>query len=205
MLQPRGCAELWKVALQEALDGSPLTDGYHSRAFRGERLLAAVDSRGADYAAWSFLADEAASPDLAALGISEAVRAHAAADEARKERIGWTSPPPEALEEPAAAPAPRPEPAPAAPEPDFETCSRIVLTVDPALNAVDVEWLGDRIARMKGEFTGTRSVSLVLRWARGQTFDRWGVGRFELSEDDLDAIRTKFRDELDADFPTECE
>lgn len=49
----------WQVVLQEALDGDGLTDGYHSRECRGQRLLDLIKTRGADHACVSFFTEEA--------------------------------------------------------------------------------------------------------------------------------------------------
>lgn len=56
---------VWIVALQEAIDLSPLSEGYQSRRFRGPKLLEAIAQRGVAEAAWQFFAEEsAAGPDL---------------------------------------------------------------------------------------------------------------------------------------------
>ncbi|KQY20061.1 hypothetical protein ASD31_06720 [Rhizobium sp. Root482] len=56
--------KLWLVALKEALSGKGLTSGYESRSYRGDALLAAVDTQGAAWAAWGFLEEECDDPDL---------------------------------------------------------------------------------------------------------------------------------------------
>ncbi len=56
--------KLWLVALQEALSGKGLTSGYETRSYRGDALLAAVDTQGAAWAAWGFLEEECDDPDL---------------------------------------------------------------------------------------------------------------------------------------------
>lgn len=63
-LSNRDFFDAWSLALKEALDAAPLTDGYHTRRFRGPSLLAAVDADGADAAAWGFLEEEAHGRDL---------------------------------------------------------------------------------------------------------------------------------------------
>lgn len=196
---PKGLSDLWKVALQEALDGIQHTDGYANRQFRGERLLAAIDARGADYAAWSFLAEEAESPDLWSMPLQERAKAEYSADEARKERIGWKKPRSSEI----TAPAAHPETETA--NPDFETCTHIVLTANPALNSIEVGRLGDKIKSMKPDFTGGRVITLTIRFQVGTAYDRWNVGYFSLSEDDLDVILTKFRGEFDPNSVAEFE
>lgn len=56
--------KLWLVALEEALSGKGLTPGYNTRSYRGDALLAAVDTQGAAWAAWGFLEEECDDPDL---------------------------------------------------------------------------------------------------------------------------------------------
>jgi len=86
-----GLFRLWLVAVKEALDGKGMTPGYDSRSYRGDSLLAIVDDRGADYAAWGFLAEEVADPDLVdhLSDSSERYVATTEAEAARRKRLGW--------------------------------------------------------------------------------------------------------------------
>lgn len=61
---PNHYRDLWLMALAEALDGRPLTDGYQSRMYRGPALLSAIQEKSADYAAWLLLGEEDRDPDL---------------------------------------------------------------------------------------------------------------------------------------------
>ena len=83
---------LWLVALQEALSGKGLTAGYETRSYRGEALLAAVDTQGASFAAWGFLEEECDDPDLVD-HLSDRSNAPLAikteAEAARRQRVGW--------------------------------------------------------------------------------------------------------------------
>ncbi|MCG6122928.1 MAG: replication initiation protein [Microvirga sp.] len=84
--------DLWMVALDEALDGTPLTKEAYKRRFRGKRLLNCIAERGADQAAWSFISEEADSSDLApdfAGGIDGYAERVEAADRRRRERVDW--------------------------------------------------------------------------------------------------------------------
>lgn len=85
--------DLWKIALSEALSGKAITDGYDTRSYRGDALLAAIDAEGADFAAWGFLAEEADDPDLlehlADEGIQGRTEIKIEAEMARRQRLGW--------------------------------------------------------------------------------------------------------------------
>ncbi|MCJ9720805.1 hypothetical protein MOV66_10300 [Agrobacterium sp. SHOUNA12C] len=61
---PNHYRDLWLMALAEALDGQPMTDGYHTRMYRGPALLVAIQEKGADFAAWLVLGEEDRDPDL---------------------------------------------------------------------------------------------------------------------------------------------
>ena len=93
-LMPRQCFELWSVALDEALGERPLTDGYGTRAYRGQALLNAIREKGANAAAWGLMSEEADSPDLAPSGGGNAeigvfVERIRAAEERRRQRVDW--------------------------------------------------------------------------------------------------------------------
>lgn len=84
--------KLWLVALQEALSGKGLTAGYETRSYRGDDLLAAVDTHGAAFAAWGFLEGECDDPDLVehlADRSNAPLAIKTEAEVARRKRIGW--------------------------------------------------------------------------------------------------------------------
>lgn len=84
--------KLWLVALEEALSGKGLTPGYETRSYRGDALLAAVDTQGAAWAAWGFLEEECDDPDLVE-HLADRSNAPLAiktdSEAARRQRIGW--------------------------------------------------------------------------------------------------------------------
>lgn len=84
--------KLWLVALQEALSGKGLTAGYETRSYRGDDLLAALDTQGAAFAAWGFLEGECDDPDLVehlADRSNAPLAIKTEAEVARRKRIGW--------------------------------------------------------------------------------------------------------------------
>jgi hypothetical protein len=194
-LTHQGFHELWQVALQEMLSEEAVTDGYATREYRGERLRAAIESRGADAAAWGFVCEEADSPDLAvARGI---VRKEIAAEQARMERIGWgkkkDKPAPAFLSQEEAAPsAPAAKPVPQ--KATLEDCREVVLTLDRVFGNADARALADAL---KARFwTGTRKVMMTVRCLSG---DRT-AGYFAASAADMETVAREFRRYLDGDI-----
>lgn len=197
--------DMWLVALHEALSGVALTEGFHTRPYRGRRLLQEIERRGADNAAWGLVTSEADDPDLSskttALGWVTLV---AEADESRMLRIG--------MGKRRRARAARPAPAfvvsedeglpvaeardPAVPQATFEACSKIVLTCDEAMSTLDVDAIvGTSIQQML--WTGERPVKLALRYMDAGEWGEWVIGTYPVSEADLDAIQQRHRRHLD--------
>ncbi|MFD2054203.1 replication initiation protein [Mesorhizobium calcicola] len=182
----RGFADMWQIAVNEANTGVALSDGYHSRKFRGRKLLDAIQSRGADYAAWGFVTEEADAPDIGAKRMTGGYGAlEKEADEARQARVGFGK------RRRGKAPAfivdeGELDHVPAA-QVSFSEAKEIIFDVDPALTSLDIEPLvGLPIQRRV--FTGDRKIALTLRFLdRGQP-DVWKLGRFPVSEADLDGI-----------------
>nr|WP_281407251.1 RepB family plasmid replication initiator protein [Mesorhizobium sp. M8A.F.Ca.ET.207.01.1.1] len=188
----RGIADFWLIALNEAISGVALSDGYHTRKFRGSRLLDAIRSRDADYAAWGFVSEEADVPDLAAKqGQPGYTAIEREADEARQQRIGFGKRKRQApafindqSEDVARSAA-------ATSITTFADCREIVFTVDPALTAINVDALvGSHIQKLR--FTGSRSVMLTLRFMEAGRCDTWELGKFPVSEADLEGILKSF-------------
>lgn len=195
-----GMFELWTVALNEALSGEALSDGYHTREFRGERLLASARADGADFAAWGFLAEEAEEPDLAALSPvtehEELRHRREAAEAARLVRLGKQ---PKGHKAPAfnrEETFPRPQPASTRTQATFADCREVILTVDQAMRVPDVESIIEPAVRTWA-YTGSRIVTVTLRHWVGGAYDRWRVGAFPMSEDDLDGLQKRLWKYLD--------
>ncbi|MEN3142340.1 replication initiation protein [Ochrobactrum sp. WV_118_8] len=77
----------WQVALQEALDKAPVSPCYTTREYRGQRLLNAIATLGADEAAFKFCAEEVANPDIIEQNSPSLTVDHEDAESARKARI----------------------------------------------------------------------------------------------------------------------
>jgi hypothetical protein len=184
----RQIADLWQVALNEAISEVALSDGFNVRQFRGRKLLEAIRSRGADSAAWGFITEEADVPDLAAKQLDRGFgQIEREADQARLARIGMGKRKRKAK---AAAPAfiTADEDEPEIDVVTFETAKEIVFHVDEALTALDVETLvGGPIQKMV--FTGERRVMLTLQFMSMGRQDTWQLGRYPVSAADMDTIQ----------------
>jgi hypothetical protein len=185
--------QLWNVALNEALSGEALSNGYGSRRFRGDSLLDEMRVNGPDYAAWGFFVEEAESPDLATSGFPGRERAGELARHARigfgKRRLAKT---PAFIADDGKA-----EPVEVAkPELSFDKVGEIVLTADEAMSPDDLDSIiGVKVAAFR--FTGSRPVRLTLRYTdRGRT-DRWEMGTFPISEADLAGLQKELNRWLD--------
>lgn len=191
-----GMFELWTIALNEALSGTPLSDEFHTREFRGERLLAAARADGADYAAWGFLSEEADEPDLAALSPvtehKERRTRSEAAEDARLARLGKQ---PKACRVPATI-REEPQPVSSQAQVTFDDCREVILTVDQAMSVSDVESIIAPAVKTWA-YTGSRSVTVTLRYWVGGAYNRWRVGAFAMSEDDLDGLQKRLWNYLD--------
>lgn len=79
--------DLWLVAVNEALTGVPVTSAAKTRAYRGARLLVAIETEGADLSFIGFHREEADAPDLQpALDCDAGVRVRVDARKARADR-----------------------------------------------------------------------------------------------------------------------
>jgi hypothetical protein len=185
--------QLWNVALNEALTGKPLSDGYTIRRFRGASLLDEMRVHGPDYAAWGFFVEEAEAPDLAVSGFPGRERA---GELARHARIGFGK---SRLTQASAVIADDSEAEAvevAKPELPFDKAGEIVLTADPALTPDDLESLiGIRVTAFR--FTGSRPVRLTLRYTDHGGQDRWEMGTFPISETDLAGLQRDLNRWLD--------
>ncbi|MGQ5718867.1 replication initiation protein [Pseudochrobactrum asaccharolyticum] len=91
--------DAWQLALLEAVDEAPVSPGYGRREYRGRRLLNAIQTLGADEAAFKFCAEEVADPDLLVDGDPISVSVDTAdAVEARIARIEKSKAPVNAAE-----------------------------------------------------------------------------------------------------------
>lgn len=175
--------QLWQVALKEALDGVALTDGYYSRAYRGERLLQAIKIHGTEYAAWGVITEEAGSRDLVDISYED----NKAAEQARLDRVGFKKKSDETVvaEVPVEANA---KDLAVVKSDTVEGAKEVIFYLDPAVQ--DFEMEGEVAATINGyNFTGSTPVLItLLYWERKDHMGRWELDRYKASDQDLERI-----------------
>jgi len=155
----------WSVALNEAIEGAPLTSGYQRR-YRGENLLGAIDANGVEAAAWRFFGEE---HDLGAdLCNSTHVMKHlGAADRNRLKRLSAKTKGKAKAKPSATVMSPDVvdpvEPVIVSARPTFETCTHVDIEIDHAVSAADLDdyvhatisretWNGNRKVRLRAYY-----------------------------------------------------
>ncbi|MGN8152502.1 RepB family plasmid replication initiator protein [Agrobacterium sp. 22094] len=172
-LSHRAWYDLWLAAVQEMQTGVPLSRECDERVFRGEGLRSKIDSIGANEAAWGFVAEEFAEPDLSLR--SDIRELGAAGRAARHDRI-----------------------APVA-EPDteksvamdgrisFDAASEIIVDVDPSLTIREQTELVFRPIKnheWSGVGNGGASKILRVRYLDDGQLEEWELTK-TMSEDDV--------------------
>lgn len=130
----------WLVALDEALEETPLTVGCEQRRYRGKELLAAIDANGAEAAAWCFFMEEA---ELGA-DLCNSLHVIRKLNQAEKNRLVRTSGKNRGtkIRTKASANLETPlvdAPAPQSTYPTFEECTHIDIEIDPAATTADLD------------------------------------------------------------------
>ncbi|MHA6643659.1 replication initiation protein [Mesorhizobium sp. A623] len=196
--------DFWQLAIEEALSGDFLTDGYHTRKYRGERLLDACRVHGADYAAWGLVCEEANEPDLRSYhrqNMRESYNRIKEAQDARFERLGIEKKPQAVV--------------PAANEiieinteetEVVETkaalfgVKEIIFPINKTLNVDDIDSIvGPAIYNL--EFSGDvddKPVNLTIRHWDGGSVVHTPLGPFHVHEDDLPMLTHKIERYLDS-------
>lgn len=155
---------LWAASLQEMLTDQPLTDGYATRRYRGDKLRQEIAQRGADAAAWAWAMEEADKPDLVLRCKQERKEIAAAGESARRVRV-WGD---DAKPVEVAAPAVVAEVAPVPETVGFDECSEIWISLDDTLSMQTIDDLVlediDRYRDWRGDSTKTIKVRW---WIRG--------------------------------------
>ena len=185
---------LWAACLQEMLDGQPLSDGYATRRYRGERLRQEIAKRGADEAAWQWAMEEADNPDLVLRTKAERKEVAAVGEAARRTRVwGDDAKPvaplvPVAIEEVQAAPS----------SVSFEDCSAIWIDLGecPSTGMVD-DMVLEPIERY-GEWRGDSQKLIQVRWTVRGNFDFHDFPKWSPSEDDIETLKSRLNRYIDS-------
>eukprot|EP00913_Durusdinium_trenchii_P026872 g25207.t1 len=178
---------LWTACIREMLDEQPLSDGYATRRYRGDRLRQEIARRGADQAAWAWAMEEAEKPDLVLRSKTERKELAVIGETARRERV-WGD---EAR--PVATPAPAAEvEEPEVPVPvTFEACSQIWIDLGecPSVQMVD-DMVLEQIDRY-GNWRGDRQKTIRVRWSVNGNFDFLDFPRWSPSKEDIETLELR--------------
>ncbi|WP_114945896.1 replication initiation protein [Microvirga calopogonii] len=210
---------VWLLAVHEALTGNPVTDGFATRAMRGERLLTAIKADGPEDAATRFLAEEIEAPDLLAMPADVAGRRERLLRirEARSARIArWkeykkekgikskadigkeaesvNAPAPKPKASPASK-APAPVAAPTPVPPTFGPLTWVEFLIAPGVRLKEIEAMADGIFEMtfEGEgMDGPAPVEATIRFPSGIGTDTIQLGALPLADADISFIAGQF-------------
>lgn len=151
---------LWTACLQEMLDEQPLSEGYASRRYRGDRLRQEIAKRGADAAAWAWAMEEADNPDLVLRSKAERKEIANVGETARRERVWGDNAKPVVVQQPVAE-----MDSPAAPETiSFDVASEIWIDLDDTLSMRTIDdMVLEVIDRYRG-WQGDGTKVIKVRW-----------------------------------------
>lgn len=184
---------LWAACLQEMLDGQPLSDGYATRRYRGDRLRQEIAKRGADEVAWQWAMEEADNPDLV-LRTNAARKGVAAAGEAARRTRVWgdgakavETVAPVAVEEVPATPSPV----------SFEDCSEIWFSLDETLSmSVIDDMVLEEIDRYR-DWRGDQQKTIKVRWWFKGDYQDMDFKRWSPSADDIETLKVRLNRYID--------
>jgi hypothetical protein len=175
---------LWTASLKEMLDEKPLSDGYSTRRFRGERLRQEIAKRGADEVAWQWAMEEADNPDLVLLTKQERKEVAAVGESARRERVWGDEAKPVSPAVPVAV-----EEVPAAPSTVcFEDCSAIWIDVDSTLSMKTIEDMVLDPIEAYRDWRGDKQRKIRVRWWIRGAYDFHDFTRWSPSKDDIETL-----------------
>lgn len=178
---------LWTACIKEMLDEQPLSDGYATRRYRGERLRQEIAKRGADQTAWAWAMEEAENPDIFLRSKQERKDIAAIGEAGRRQRV-WgdkakpvTVPAPVAIEE-----AP-----PVQEEVSFEDCSEIWFNLDDTLDMWTIENIVlEKVDRYR-DWRGDQQKTIRVRWWIKGNYDDMIFNRWAPSADDIETLKIR--------------
>lgn len=175
---------LWAASLQEMLDEQPLSDGYATRRYRGDRLRQEIARRGADEVAWQWAMEEAENPDLARLPKEERKETAAIGETARRERVWGENAKLLTVVTPIVV-----EQAPQDPDPvSFEDCSEIWISLDDTLSMQTIDdMVLEEIDRYR-DWRGDQQKTIKVRWWVKGDYQFMDFKRWSPSEDDIETL-----------------
>jgi hypothetical protein len=184
---------LWTACIKEMLDEKPLSEGYATRRYRGDRLRQEIARRGADEAAWQWAMEEAENPDLALLKKEERKEIANLGEAGRRERAwGGDAKPLNVILPVAVEQAPQDSnPVP------FDECSEIWFCLDDTLSEQVVDdMVLEEIDRYR-DWRGDQQKTIKVRWwvsddHRDMDFKRWSP-----STDDIETLKIRLNRYID--------
>jgi hypothetical protein len=183
---------LWTACLQEMLDEKPLSDGYATRRYRGERLHQEIAKRGADQTAWAWAMEEAENPDLVLRSKQERKDIAAVGEAARRERVWGDN------AKPLTAAAPFVDEAPQDPDPvSFEDCSEIRFSLDDKLSMQTIDdMVLEEIDRYR-EWRGDQQKTIKVRWWINGDYQDMDFKKWSPSSDDIETLKIRLNRYID--------
>ena len=168
------------------LDEQPLSDGYATRRYRGERLRDEIARRGADQTAWAWAMEEVETPDLVLRSKAERKDLAAVGEAARRDRVWGDKAKPVATTAPVIV-----EEVPTSNRVSFEDCTAIWIDLDDTLAMTTIEdMILDPIEAYRSWRGETQKTIRVRWWIRGDfgfhDFTRWSP-----SEDDIETLKVR--------------
>lgn len=178
---------LWTACLNEMLEETPISDGYATRRFRGDRLRQEIARRGADEAAWQWAMEEAEFPDLVLRTKQDRKDIAALGEASRRERV-WG----EAAKPLTVAAAAVVEEQPSNPESvSFEECSEIWFTLDDTLGMQTIEDMVLNQIETYQDWRGDQQKLIKVRWCIRGNPDHMEFSRWSPSADDIETLEIR--------------
>lgn len=185
---------LWTACLQEMLDEKPLSDGYATRRYRGERLRQEIAKRGADEAAWQWAMEEVETPDLVLRSKTERREVAAVGEGARRERVWGEAAKPVTV----AVPVVTEEEAAQAPaDVSFEDCSAIWFDLGECPSTAMVDDMVLEPIDRYGAWRGDKQKLIQVRWSVHGNFDFYDFPRWSPSKDDIETLELRLNRYID--------
>ncbi len=184
---------LWNRCLTEMLEEQPISAGYATRRYRGERLRQELAKRGADQAAWAWAMEEAETPDLVLQTKEQREELAAVGEAARRERVWGENSKPVGVPVPAVV-----EDAPSAPVAvTFDDCTEIWIDLDRTLSIQTIEDMVIDPIEAYGNWRGEELKTIRVRWWIRGDIDFMDFKRWSPSQEDIETLERRLGNYID--------
>lgn len=184
---------LWSRCLEEMLKKEPISNGYATRRYRGERLRQEIAKRGADQTAWAWAMEEAENPDLVLQSKEERKDLAAVGEAARRERVWGENAKP--VDVPVTVAAEEVPSAPAAVT--FDDCTEIWIDLDRTLSMQTIEDMVIDPIEAYGNWRGEELKTIRIRWWIRGDFNFMDFKRWSPSRDDIETLERRLGNYID--------